>query len=55
MELLSWFDTIKKKVIYNYAEIRRQMSFAKSFWSGGEHICSIEWPTVNFESDIRDQ
>ena len=31
------------------------MSFAQSFWSGGEHICSIEWPTVNLESDIRDQ
>ena len=22
MEVLSWFDTLKKKVIYNYAEIR---------------------------------
>ena len=22
---------------------------------GGEHIFSIEWPTVNFESDFRDQ
>ena len=22
---------------------------------GGEHIFSIEWPTVNLELDIRDQ